>query len=236
MWEVLGEGGPRFAFPAVAGFPRAPKFVGGRRQFPSGEEARINEIQANTFRAFVNICPDFNTLAPIITEEDKRNKAQLNDQIKRRGSSAALSSSAPMSPSSGQQAATDELHKSKYARTVQPKNDDTLTRVVHACRAVCACAMCRVPCRVRCVGWRAGDRCLGAGGRARTRSRWRRWTRAKRGGRRTGSRRRRTGTAPSADGWARRRAPPSRDHSPSSSPPRSLTLRFFLSSLHSPDT
>jgi hypothetical protein len=126
MWEVLGEGGPRFAFPAVAGFPRAPKFVGGRREFPSGEEARINEIQANTFRAFVNICPDFNTIAPIITEEDKRNKAQLNDQIKRRGGSSALSSSAPMSPSShssGQLPATDELQKSKYARTAQLKND-----------------------------------------------------------------------------------------------------------------
>lgn len=128
MWEVLGEGGPRFGFPEVAGFPRAPKFVGGRREFPSGEEARINEIQANTFRAFVNICPDFNTIAPIITEEDKRNKAQLNDQIKRRGGSSALSSSAPMSPSShasGQQPATDELQKSKYARGAT--ENDTLT-------------------------------------------------------------------------------------------------------------
>lgn len=78
-----------FTFPDVQDFPPAPAFVGGEHEFPSNEEARIQQILASTFSAFKMICPDFENISVIITEQDKRNKVALNEQIKRKGSRIA---------------------------------------------------------------------------------------------------------------------------------------------------
>jgi len=74
-----------FIFPDEGDFPPAPSFLGGLREYPSQEEARINDLKAKTFTAFLKMCPSFEKLSTSILEEDLKRKTQLNEQIKRRG-------------------------------------------------------------------------------------------------------------------------------------------------------
>jgi hypothetical protein len=130
-WEELeGEGGGlRFVFPAASRFPPVPRFVGGKRDFPSGEQARINEIQANTFAAFVNICPDFKTITAAVpaaggrkTHRRSGSSATNDDTLRRRGGSGgATSLTMAPTPSSSDSAdyasvAEEQKRESRYVR------------------------------------------------------------------------------------------------------------------------